>query len=143
MNFVVSTSPGRLRVRHASLKNPDRLAAAENLLRHELAPLGIEANPRTGSLLLRFDAAAAEPDAAKRTANRALNTLLGTKQRYVPARSLAMRANRIAKFGMLGSLGASLLFAAQGRKRLHIVTGIVFVGFLAVHMGVFRRHLLR
>lgn len=54
-----------------------------------------------------------------------------------------MQVNRYAKAGMLGSLSASLALAATGQKRLHAVTGGIFVACLGVHLGVHRRSLLR
>ncbi|HRP98130.1 MAG TPA: hypothetical protein PL143_17980, partial [Rhodocyclaceae bacterium] len=57
--------------------------------------------------------------------------------------TLRVRVNRVARRGMLVSLAASMLLAALGRKRWHTVTGIVFLKFLAMHLWVHRRHLVR
>lgn len=59
------------------------------------------------------------------------------------ARALARQLNGYAKLGMIGSLGASLALAAAGSKRLHIATGGLYLAFLAMHMAVHRRHLLK
>jgi hypothetical protein len=43
-------------------------------------------------------------------------------------------AGRLTKGGMLSSLAVSLLFGLMGRKDLHILTGLVFLGFLQLHL---------
>ena len=54
-----------------------------------------------------------------------------------------MRANRIAKRGMLLGLTASLLAAGAGRKHWHASLGGLFLASLSVHLWAHRRHLLR
>jgi hypothetical protein len=60
-----------------------------------------------------------------------------------PGGTLRVRVNRVARRGMLVSLAASMVLAALGRKRWHTVTGLVFLKFLAMHLWVHRRHLIR
>ncbi|MDR1855321.1 MAG: hypothetical protein LBR05_10520 [Azoarcus sp.] len=56
---------------------------------------------------------------------------------FAPRRGTVRRipkANRAAKVAMLGSLAASLYFAATGNRRAHVWTGGVFVACLGVHL---------
>jgi hypothetical protein len=64
-------------------------------------------------------------------------------RKYHWRRSPRLRLNHYAKIGAVVSLAASLDFAYTGRRRLHIVTGWIFVACLCSHMAVFRRALAR
>ena len=52
---VVSATPGRIRIRDRTLRNPGRLADLEAALAEQQGILETSANPGAGSLVLHFD----------------------------------------------------------------------------------------
>lgn len=111
----------------------------------------VEANPRTGSILVLYD--------PSRTHEQPLLRLLGqttvtrvTSRKAQSAeaprptrrgRPLRMQVNQVAKLGMIGSLGVSLGLAAAGAKKGHALAGGAFLAALAAHLTVHRQHILR
>ncbi|TVQ74288.1 MAG: hypothetical protein EA372_03055 [Chromatiaceae bacterium] len=125
-------------------------------------------NPRAGSLVVQYDARhtapadmekavlerawhdleAAEPpsDAARAKGSQATPERRSNLPRRKGPRPLRMRVNRVAKVVMLVTLGVSLAVAElrpRGWKHWHATTGWAFVVALAVHLYVYRRHLVR
>ncbi|MCD6706522.1 MAG: hypothetical protein LT080_08735 [Thiobacillus sp.] len=152
MSFVSSSIPGRIRLRHAALRNPDRLARIERSIGAWPQVRAVSTNAKAGSLLVTYDAAALDAnDCAKRCEAAVAELLPGqaapASARAAPASprhgSPRVRANRMAKRAMLASLAASMLLAAVGAKRWHIGTGVFFLHALGVHLWVHRRHLIR
>jgi hypothetical protein len=151
---IASSVPGRMRLRGAPLHDPsvlDHLSGRIASWRHVAA---VEANPRSGSLLVRYDAARLDRACCEQRALAAAANVLGTTHVKVGAGETAqpaprhgapsrVKANRWAKRGMLASLATSLLLAAVGSKRWHALTGVLFLHALAVHLWVHRRHILR
>lgn len=147
---IVSSIPGRLRLRHPLLRRSAqsidwsaRLGALDGVL-------SVEANPRTGSLLVHYDVSR-----CGRAAMEAQITGLGESSSEPEAadtiddspspsrRATAREWNRLAKLGMMASFPVSLALAATGSKKLHAVTGGVFSLLLLAHLVVHRRHLLK
>lgn len=141
MIHIVSSLPGRIRLRDSSLRQPQRLAR----LRAELAVLegvsSVRANAAAGSLVIVY---AAEFDAGRMEAAVAAAAAAAIGARHAPirVRHARVRSNTNVNRGMLGSLAASLLALAVG-KRWHAVSGGVFLAFLALHLASHRRQLLR
>ena len=142
MSRIVSSLPGRIRVRDRVLRNRARLDQLEVALRRIEAVTSLQSNPGAGSVVLYFDVAQADAAALEEEVDAAVDAALAAP---LPKnkRSLKMQVNRYAKVGMLGSLATSLALAATGQKKLHAVTGGLFVACLGVHLGVHRRSLLR
>lgn len=79
-------------------------------------------------------------------ASTALPSALPTRSGRLQNRGDALRArklNRAAKAGMLLSLAASLAFAADGKRRAHVVSGGVFVACLGLHLWHHRGRMTR
>jgi copper chaperone CopZ len=145
MSRIVSSLPGRIRVRDKALRHQTRLDRLEAELRHMDGVTSVQVNAGAGSVVLCFDAARTGMAALETAVEAAVDASLSVplaKGQNGPS-SLKRQANRYAKAGMLGSLATSLALAAAGRKRWHAVTGGVFVACLGVHLGVYRRSLLR
>lgn len=154
---IVSSIPGRLRIRDCSLKNPgqfEKLGTALASLNHSCS---FRANPAAGSLILFYDArqCAMEEmeDAVARMVNAAPSDSNVSNDSAAPdasavvsasgkRRILLRRANRYSKYVMYASLGISLALAARGARRGHALAGAVFVAALGVHLAVHRKHLL-
>lgn len=153
MKWIVSAVPGRIRIRDSQLRDAARQERLGAVLAEIDGVVEVEGNPRTGSMLLRYTpehttrvemearisaAIAAEleppPVAAQEEASGRR-----TLRRWQRDR----RLNTWAKYGMLGSLGASLALAAAGSKKAHAAIGALFLGLLGIHMAVHRRHLFK
>jgi hypothetical protein len=151
VNCIASSAPGRIRLRHAALRNPVRLARLAEAIGRWAHVHAISPNAPTGSLLVHYDALALEESECVRRCEDAVQALAPAASQAVAAPagrtrhrgSPRVRANRVAKRGMLVSLATSLLLAALGAKRGHIGAGIVFLHALGVHLWVHRHHLLR
>lgn len=141
MTHIVSSLPGRIRIRGKPLRNGERLAALTSALTQLDGVRTVTPNPKAGSLVLLYDGAEVEP--AELEAEVEALTDAEVARHYASGpRSARMRINRYAKAGMLGSLAASLALAATGNKRWHAATGALFVAGLLVHLTVHRRRLL-
>ncbi|MBD5801263.1 hypothetical protein AZOA_06700 [Azoarcus sp. Aa7] len=153
MKHIVSAVPGRIRVRDSHLRDGARHAG----LGAELAALegvsSVEGNIVTGSFLLRYDAAQVPHPVMEARVSTAVAAALdlppvAAQEEASGRRTLRRwqrdrRLNTWAKYGMLGSLGASLALAAAGSKKAHAATGALFLGLLGIHMAVHRRHLFK
>lgn len=145
MSHIVSSSSGRIRVRHPSLRNPERLSRLEAKLARVEHVRSTEANPRLGCVLLHFDASQVEIAAIEAAIDAATDAELSAPPPQVVAkkRPMKMQINRYAKMGMLATLGTSLALAAAGNKRWHAAIGAGFVACLGVHLSTHYRHVFR
>ena len=152
---LVSSLPGRLRVRHHALRGTELHQGLLSAFRAWPGVIAAEGNLKTGSILLHYDVArVAQVDMEARVLEAALGFAAGPEPaapeappqhpRSVSAsrRALIRRLNRYSKIGMLGSLALSLA-ALTASKRVHAGAGGVFVALMLVHMGVHRHHLLK
>lgn len=149
MNLIASSIPGRLRLRDRAWRDAARLDELGASVTRWRDVLRVEANPKAGSLLIHYDATKLErvsfearvtAIAAKTLAGRSTLPAGAASRRHGSRR---VRANRLAKRGMLASLALSMLLAAAGAKRWHALTGVVFLHALGVHLWVHRHHLVR
>lgn len=142
MNRIVSSVPGRIRIRDKRLRNQERL----DQLGTELAKIGaiteLQANVVAGSVMVNFDYNEIDTVSLENKVEAAVDASLDAPLSH-PKRSMKMRVNRYAKAGMLGSLATSLALAATGQKRGHAVAGGLFVACLGVHLSTHRKSLLR
>jgi uncharacterized membrane protein YbaN (DUF454 family) len=146
MERVVSAIPGRLRVRDPRFCDPAVARRVIDSTARELPVLDARANPAACSVVFLYDAKAIPLAEMRRRTEDALAACLASPSGGKPRknRRRARRAiNRYAKIGALSSLAASIFFAYTGSKRLHVVTGWVFVACLCAHLAVFRRTLAR
>lgn len=143
MSRVVSSLPGRIRIRDKALRSRARLAQVEAELKRVEGVVVVEPNAAAGSIVLHYAPDRTDPVRLESDIDALIDKALALPQRPAGTRSLRMQVNRYAKIGMMGSLATSLALAATGSKRWHAVTGGMFVACLGVHLGVHRRHLLR
>ena len=160
MNLIVASIPGRLRLRDKGLQESSTLRTLESLFQDHPAVTGLRGNRRAGSLVVEYDVARLPRARMEQEALEIARPHLGMPpaasgaKRSTPARPprrrgprpLRMRVNRVAKVAMLVSLGVSLAVAElrpRGWKHWHATTGWAFVVALAVHLYVYRRHLVR
>ncbi|MDR1529551.1 MAG: hypothetical protein LBS40_04005 [Burkholderiales bacterium] len=144
MRYIVSSIPGRMRIRHSELKDARRFARIYEALSSLENIREIIGNRTSGSLLIFYDAKRTPQRKIENDANQILKTELSetTVSRRKRYTSTTLKINRYAKYGMYGSLGLSLLMAAISNKRAHAVTGLIFTGCLATHLAIHRHRLL-
>lgn len=142
MSRIVSSLPGRIRIRDKLLLNPARSKQLEATLLRMDGVTAVVSNPGAGSMVIQFDAERTDTPVLEAAVEAAVDSALAAP---LPKgkRSAKMRINRYAKAGMIGSLATSIALAASGQKRWHAVTGGIFVACLGVHLSVYRRSILR
>ncbi|MDR3220805.1 MAG: hypothetical protein LBU46_02175 [Candidatus Accumulibacter sp.] len=147
MKRIVSAVPGRLRVRDSRLSERAVAQYVIDSTARKLPVLEARANPAACSVIIQYDAQAIPLAEMRQRTEDVLAACLSSQNGENPPkkrrRSARMRFNRYAKLGALASLAASLAFAYSGSRRLHVVTGWVFVACLCAHLAVFQRALLR
>ncbi len=155
MRAIVASVPGRLRVRHEALRSPALLQELAAQAGQYQAVTQVEPKLQAASLVVYYDAA----QWTQAQSHQHIGALLGGLLPLAPPPEGAMQqrrrmrapmgqtrrqqANRWAKRTMLGSLALSMLLAAQGAKRWHTLTGVLFLHALGMHLWVHRRHLLK
>ena len=144
MSRIVSSLPGRIRVRDKRLREPGKLRELSTELAKIDAITELQGNARTGSVVVNFDPAAIEIAALEAKLDAAVDKVLADTLK--PPLLTKKRVNRYNKIAMVGSLAASLALTMTRRKRwrrLHALTGYVFVANLGVHLYLYRKTLFR
>lgn len=139
---IASSSPGRVRIRDLALRDRHRIAQFEAHVRRIEGIQELQANVVAGSVVVFYDSTQIKPRELEDRIDQLVDTVLAIPRTRV-RRSLRNRANRLAKIGMLASLGGSLALAATGNKRWHALSGGAFLACLGVHIGLHRKVLLR
>lgn len=144
MNRIVSSLPGRIRIRDKRLRDQARL----NELRKELLKIAaitqLKGDARTGSVVVNFDPSVIEIAALETQLDSAVDKVLA--ESLIPQLLTKKRINRYNKIAMMGSLAASLAFATARQKRWrrwHVLTGYLFVANMGVHLYIYRKSLFR
>ena len=146
MKCIVSAVPGRLRIKDPYLSTEATVASISASLAQELPIQSLRSNIVANSIVIHYHASAIGLSVMKTRTEDLLAKLMqqgGISGSARPwSRSVKRNINRCAKIGALASLAASLALAYTGPKRLHIITGWVFVVCLCAHLAVFRRTLM-
>lgn len=146
MSKIVSSIPGRIRVRDKNLRSHDRLDLLKKELSNIAAITELQENVRTGSLLIRFDREAIELAAIKSSIDSAVDTVIGMLPK--PHTPLSKKNfNRINKLIMISSFGVSIGALAiptlSYRRFWHQSTGWLFVAALGGHLYIYRKSVKR
>lgn len=147
MKQIVSAVPGRMRIKDNRFGEASAANDFVSRLQQAVGAGGGVAtriNPQASCVVVRYDAGRVAPADMQRAAQGLLTAPAQPPRAksHGKRRSRRLRINRYAKIGALTSLAASMAFAAAGSKRLHVVTGMVFLACLAAHLTVFRRTLV-
>lgn len=137
---VASHFEGRLRIRDEGLKGEPLLSRVREALLATPGVSGVEANPRVGSLLVLYTAAKTTIEKVTKV----VSDFLGSEKKGDTAEvkrtiakvpfSIPARVKRnVTNFGMLSALFLSVAAAIFDLKKLHILTGIVFLALFGVH----------
>lgn len=140
---VVSTVSGRLRVRSRRLKSPAFARELAAKLGLQPGVLEVHPNPAASSLAVLFDADEVDLEQLEDEIESLCDARTAPTGRAKGGARLSPSVNRIAKIGMVSSLGTSMAFAALGRKKPHIAFGTAFLAFAGVHMFHYSNRLLR
>ncbi|WP_426991556.1 HMA2 domain-containing protein [Methylomonas sp. CM2] len=144
MSRIVSSLPGRIRIRDKGLRDPARQTQLSRELANITAITQWQANPRTGSVVVSFDPGDTPMAELEAKLDAAVDNVLGDA--LTPPLLTKKRINRYNKIAMLGSLAASLALTTVRRKRWrhwHAATGYLFVANLGVHLYLYRKSLFR
>jgi hypothetical protein len=146
MSRIVSSIPGRIRIRAKKLRNQTTLDRLKTELLNLAAITSLEGNYRTGSLLVWFNKTVVTQPGMEAQIESAVDRAIGTssaQQRLLSKKNL----NRYNKMAMLLFLGTSLsTLTLAGRKRRirwHRLTGYLFLANLGVHLLTYRKSLFR
>jgi len=146
MSRIVSSIPGRIRVRDKKLRNQTTLDRLKTELLNIAAITALEGNNRTGSLLVWFNKNVVPMSCIEAQIESTVDRVIGkssAQQRLLSKKNL----NRYNKMAMLLFLGTSLsTLTLAGRKRRirwHRLTGYLFVANLGVHLFTYRKSLFR
>lgn len=142
MSRIVSSLPGRIRVRAPALRKQVHAQHVTAALARLDGVTRIESNPNASCIVIHFAPSRVVIEDFDTLVEKTIDDVLA-KPLTNGRRPTRMQVNRYAKVVMLGSLATSVALAASGQKRWHAITGAVFLGCLGVHLGVHRRHLLR
>ena len=146
MTKIVSSIPGRIRVRDKKLRDQDRLDQLKNELSSIAAITELQEDVRTGSLLIRFDRNAIELVDIESSIDSAVNTVIGMLPKpYTPLSK--KNFNRANKLIMLSSFGTSIAALAIPRRSFrrfwHQSTGWLFLANLGAHLYIYRKSVKR
>jgi copper chaperone CopZ len=145
---MVSRLPGRIRIRHRSLRTAWCYEKLAEQLRNLHGMGSVTGNLAAGSILLRYDPDVTDIDAIEPAVCNLVNAAFGTtrpfdQEEIVEHERLSLKDwNRPIKIGMTASLAASLL-ALYSSKRLHAAVGFLYLALLLLHMATHRRTLFR
>ena len=146
-DIVTSFIDGRVRLRHPALKDAATVDMAAGMLSGVDGVESVQSNPRTGSLLIFYDAEKLSREKLLELAEQGA-AFLQEEQKRVPDRTcsltgmlLSRKATRLGKRAMLVSLLCSLAGAASGMGAVHSVTGAVFALASLQHMAAHRKAL--
>ncbi|QPK62078.1 hypothetical protein IVG45_14570 [Methylomonas sp. LL1] len=144
MSRIVSSLPGRIRIRDKRLRDQARLNELSKQLLNITAITELQGNARTGSVVVNFDPNVIEIAVLETKLDTAVDKVLA--EPLTPPLLTKKRINRYNKIVMMGSLAASLALATARKKRwrrLHAMTGYLFVVNLGLHLYLYRKSLFR
>ena len=145
--MIASCIEGRIRFRHPALSDPDLLEIVTSQLAAMPGITGIEANPRTGSVLVSHDASVATSDlvamaeALAATHAEALAEAAPAKpakKRMTPAQL----KRRTQKIGLATCMAGAVATGLADTKAAHLTFGFALAGFAAWHLYMHRRRFL-
>lgn len=146
MSRIVSSIPGRIRVRDNKLRNQTTLDRLKNEFLSTAAITALEDDHRTGSLLVWFDKNAVTLSGMEAQIESAVDRVIqkSSAQQQLLSKKNLNRYNKMAMLLFLGTSLYSLTLAGRKRRiRWHRLTGYFFLGNLGVHLFFYRKSLFR
>ncbi|OLN30266.1 Copper chaperone [Desulfovibrio sp. DV] len=145
--MIASCIEGRIRFRHPALTDPDLLRIVATQLAEMPGITAIEANPRTGSVLVTHDASVATDDLvamAEALAATHAEALAASAPAAPPRKKMttAQLKRRTQKVGLASCMAATLVTGLADTKAAHLTFGFALAGFAAWHLYMYRRRFL-
>ncbi len=154
--MIISSINGRLRYRSPWLKQTTLQQELIEQLQQHTSIKQLSGDTQTGSLLLTYDidqisraefetlisAATAQFQTSSEAAGCPMKLDKNTDKSKNES-GLGISANQMIKFGMLGSVIPSMIWASMGQKKIHIASGSIFLVFAAMHVFSYRERLLK
>lgn len=128
--MIASFVDGRIRIKDEKLKSIAVISHIEKKLLQFKGILDVSINRRTRSLLILYDKTILRFEQILHALADYLDITKARCKKY--AASITDR--KIANFVMLASLAVSMFAAAADIAALHITAGVVFLGFLGMHI---------
>uniref|UniRef100_I2Q2G8 HMA domain-containing protein n=1 Tax=Desulfovibrio sp. U5L TaxID=596152 RepID=I2Q2G8_9BACT len=148
--MIASCIEGRLRLRHPALTDATLLREVAEQVAALPGITGVDANPRTGSLLVTHDDSIATADlvalAEQYAASRAEALAAapakpaGRKEKKKP--NVAKIKRRTQKIGLATCMAGAVATGLADTKAAHLVFGLGLAGFAAWHLTMYRRRFL-
>ncbi len=145
--MIASCIEGRIRFRHPALSDPELLEIVTSQLAAMPGITGIEANPRTGSVLVSHDASVATSDlvamaeALAATHAEALASAAPAKPARKPMPPAQLK-RRTQKIGLATCMAGAVATGLADTKAAHLTFGFALAGFAAWHFYMHRRRFL-
>ncbi|MDR0635399.1 MAG: hypothetical protein LBF91_10540 [Azoarcus sp.] len=144
MSLIVSSIPGRIRIRHKALADASHSGRVRAACLALDGVARVDANIAAASLTVYYDAAAISAgtmeNAIDGIAAGGPGAARGKRRRGERHREAAL--NRYAKYGMLSGLAAALVLANRRTRRAHALSGWLFVACLGAHLYYHRNRIL-
>ena len=131
--MIVSFVEGRMRIRDERLKMPTIANAVEKTLMRIRGITEAAVNRRAGSILVLYARGVLKMQQILNILADYLDINTFYRKTEQVVRKPVIR-RRIASIGMLFSLALSLVAALADLMPLHVILGIVFLGFLGLHL---------
>lgn len=143
---ILSSIPGRIRVAHSQLKDQHTMADVLHCMEQMDGLLSAEGQTLTGSILIRYnEEVLKELDLLRDLFDDIRSSYLPP----LPGKELTFfhKSNRrwrnLLQAGLLGSLLACTVTAFTGSKKVHLLTGVLFLLFSTEHTRINRSLLLK
>ena len=145
--MIASCIEGRVRFRHPALSDPKLLEIVTGQLAVMPGITGIEANSRTGSVLVTHDESVASSDLVAMAEALAAThgEALASATRAKPAKQKMTPAHlkrRTQKVGLATCMTGAVATGLADAKAAHLVFGFALVGLAAWHLSQDRRRFL-
>jgi copper chaperone CopZ len=146
--MIASCIEGRIRLRHPALTDATLLRDVAEQVAALPGITGVEANPRTGSLLVTHDDSIATADLVAMAEQYAAGHAAAAAA--VPAKlsrgrtkaNVARIKRRTQKIGLATCMAGAVATGLADTKAAHLVFGLGLAGFAAWHLTMYRRRFL-
>lgn len=146
--MIASCIEGRLRLRHPALTDAALLRDVAEQVAALPGITGVEANPRTGSLLVTHDASIATADLVAMAEQYAASH--AASPATAPAKTAPAKAKhntarikrRTQKIGLATCMAGTVATGLADTKAAHLAFGLGLAGFAAWHLVMYRRRFL-
>ncbi len=135
--MIASFVEGRIRIRDEKLKSISAVSHIERKLSQFKGITDVSINRRSRSLLILYDKAILKLEQLLHVLADYLDAAKTECRKY----AVSITDRKIVNRAMLASLTLSMFGAAIDITAVHIIAGIVFLGFLGLHLFRYKTHM--